>query len=585
MGLFLGVSVYGGYLALKTDLPPIFSFQDYVDSSLKMSRLYAADGTVIGVFYRERRTVVPLDSVAPHLEAAILSAEDGDFYTHEGLDFFSIARALLRDIVAGKYVQGGSTITQQVAKTFYLSSEKTLSRKAKEAVLAFALEQKLTKRDILALYLNQIYFGHGRYGVAEACRYYFSKGPGEVSVAEAATLAGLIRSPERLSPFKYPDKILPIRNHVLAAMLKRKAIALKEYEEALEEILPARRPPSEEPAWAKYYVDAVRRILLDSFALSELYTGGFRIYTAMDAREQKQSATGLQTELQKYEKKLGRIEGAFVRQEWKTGRVRALIGGRDFGQSSFNRAVQSRRSIGSVVKPFVFAFALSTGKVTGDDTFTNKRLKFPDGKGGVWSPRNFTGTYDDEEWTLKDALASSVNTVAVQVLKTAGVKEFARFWTQITEGEKVQGTLSLALGSMGLSPLRLAGLFSLFPSGGVVRDAVLVDRVLEPSGRNMWKVKPRTRRVMDRGPVALLRPMLESVVLEGSGRNAAIEGARVFGKTGTSNGAVDSWFAGFTGDTVAVVWLGRDNNTPVEGGGGGRLAAPLWKKLMSEKGP
>ena len=573
-----GVAGYMGYLQVRSELPPIFSYDDYKSSSVQMSKVFASDGTVVGTFYDERRSVVPMEAISEDLQNAVLVAEDRDFYEHDGLDFFSIARALVKDILAGAYVQGGSTITQQVAKTFYLSTEKTLTRKVREAVLAYALEQGLSKRDILGLYLNQIYFGHGRYGVAEACRFYFQKEPQAVSIGEAATLAGVIRSPERLSPFKHRDKIRPIRDAIIRAMKAERKISEEQMNAALEEPINAISPPSDSPEWAAYFVDAVRRKLASTLNGKALRVGGYQIHTGLHAAAQKRVVERLDEEA--ITESLGGLETAFVQLNGVTGVVEVLQGGRKFSTSSFNRAVQSRRSIGSVVKPLLFAFAIGEERVKTTQTFMNERVAYKDGNGRDWSPRNFNGKYDEEDWTLKDALAFSVNTIAVQVLAEVGVELFASFLNRISPGSAVGNHWSNALGSFGMSPLQLAGVFSVFPGNGVLSEPILIHRVLDREGRNLWKRPGKGKRVLPKHAIRSVGEMMREVVTTGTGKKAALKGRVVRGKTGTSNGYKDSWFVGYVGDTVAVLWAGRDDNGPVDGGGGGALAAPTWQHLM-----
>ena len=573
-----GVSIYLGYTSIRSSLPPIFSFSDYQETSVQMSKVLGADGSTVGVFFEERRSVVPLEVISPLLQHAILTAEDRDFYTHGGLDFLSIGRALWKDVLAGSYVQGGSTITQQVAKTFYLSSEKTIARKVREAVLAYALEQELTKDDIFALYLNQIYFGHGRYGVAEATRFYFAKEPQAVTLDEAASLAALIRSPERLSPFKYPEKNRMIRDRIIHGMFDLGFIDDTQRIAAQEKPIARRKVQSDSPDWAAYYVDAVRRKLQGELSPAALRRGGYRIHTEMNPGAQKEVAQQLAG--QPMASTLGDLQCAFVHVESGTGAVKVLLGGRNFTQSSFNRAIQSKRSIGSIVKPFLFAYGFAEGKMTSESVFPNEKREYAIPGQKAWSPRNFDAKYDGEDWTLEDALVFSVNTISAQVLEAVGVEEFAAFLNRIFPGYQVGAYLSNSLGAFGSSPLDVARAFSIFPSRGMLPEHGIIRRVIDRGGKNVWDTLPRRRRVLGQSETVAIEKMMGQVVERGTGRKAAIPGKTVYGKTGTSNGAVDSWFAGYVGENVGVLWLGKDDNTPVKRGGGGALAAPVWGSLM-----
>lgn len=672
LAVVLAVGVWAAWLWIDARLPAIATFAEYARTAPQVTRVLAADGTVIDELFVERRSVVPLGAIPRSLRLAVIAAEDADFLRHRGLDPWGIARALLRDVVEGRLAQGGSTITQQVARTFYLSAEKTLTRKVTEAVLAIKLERELTKDAILALYLNQIYFGHGRWGVQEAARWYFGKDVQGVTLAEAALLAGVVQSPGRLSPFVAPEAARRRRAYVLEQMVRNGFVDGEKARLAGAEPLPERPGDGSGERAGGYFVDAVRRELLGRLSPGEVLRGGLRVRTTLDWRLQRQvegavdewlravdartgSWTGrlrhgsgaaariaaLRDERRRRPSRPGQVvpgvvrsvrgdgatldlgdgrgtlalaelsryatvtearrglrpgdelpvrvmqdgrlwpelgpQAAVVAMEPATGAVRALVGGESFDTHPYNRAVQARRQPGSTFKLFVYAAALAEGLVEPGGTIELPEHGWADGRGGRWWPG---GGEAGETLGVREAFARSSNVAAVTLLRRVGIGAVADVVRRLGVRSPIGGDLTVALGSSDVTLLELTGAYAAVAAGGQRAAPRLVEAVLDPSGRNIWpEAVPPTQAVPEEVAVAL-QELMRAVVTDGTGTAAAVEGLDVMGKTGTSDEGRDSWFVGAVPGLAVGVWLGRDDSRPVPDGGGGRLAAPLFRRIV-----
>ncbi|MCB9728502.1 MAG: PBP1A family penicillin-binding protein [Deltaproteobacteria bacterium] len=574
--LFRAATVY-----LEAQLPEVLTVADYRAHALQTTRVHAADGRVIAEWWRERRTVVPGERIPRHVRLAAVAAEDGDFYQHEGLDIPGMLRALVVNLRDGRYTQGASTITQQVARSFYLSQEKTLRRKVLEVFLARKLEKHLEKDEILELYLNQIYFGHGRWGIAEAARHYLGKSVQALEVADAALLMSLVPAPERLNPIDDPEGARGRRDRVLERMLARGFIDAATAEAARRAPVP-HAARDEAVVAAPWFVDAVRRRLEVAVGADRLMGGGLRVDTTLrpDAQEALERAVALH---------LGTAEAspeaAAVLMDPATREVLALVGGKDFERSPYNRAVQARRQAGSTFKPFVYGAGIEAGVLSPTTTYPNRLVCYPGGR-RRWCPGNADGRHDGAETTVAEALRRSLNVIAVQAMRDTGVARVTDFARRAGIRSPIPADLTAALGSADVSLMELVDAYATIASGGLAGTPVMVRRVEDAGGSVIFSESPRLHRAFSPEVAAALTRMLSAVVAEGTGRGAALEGVRVAGKTGTTNDRVDAWFVGFSVPesgpaTVGGVWVGHDARRPIAGGSGGRTAAPLWADAVS----
>ncbi|GAB4259862.1 penicillin-binding protein 1A [Deferrisoma sp.] len=546
------------------------------------TRVYAADGSLLAEFSVETRIPVTLDDLPPHAVRAFLAIEDHRFFEHFGLNVGRILKALAVDVLEGRVVEGGSTITQQLAKVLFLTPERTLRRKLREALLALEIERRYTKREILEFYLNQIYLGNGAYGVGAAARAYFGKTPSELTLADAALLAALPKAPARYDPFRNPEKARARRNLVLRRMADLGWADPEEAARAAEAPLPSR--PPQRPVRAPYFVERVRRELVETLGLDPVYQGGLRVYTTLDPSLQEAAeaalAEGLRAVDARHPGRKTPAQGAVVVLDLRTGAVRAHVGGRSWDESPFDRAVQARRQPGSAFKFFVYLAALERG-FTQADTLLDAPGEFPGSHPRKpWRPMNYDGRFEGE-MTLRLALARSRNLPAVRLLDRIGrqpVEDLARRLG--LKGPFGQG-LAEALGVGAASPLELARAYAAAATGGVLPEPRWIQAVHGPDGRNLWPAPAPARRVLDPVVAYCMTDMLRAVVQDGTGRAARGLPFPVAGKTGTTDDQRDAWFIGFSSRLAAAVWVGCDDNTPLgRGETGARAALPVWTAVM-----
>ncbi len=694
VAIALGITVGAvGFKVLEARLPDVFSFAAYKDIAIESSKVYAAGGELIARFGGEVRTVVPIERIPATVRFAVVCAEDASFYHHPGLDLLGIARALWVDIAEGRYAQGASTITQQFAKTRFLSSEKKIVRKLKELVLARKLEQKLSKDDILAMYMNEIYFGHGRYGVEEASRYFFGKSVSEVDIAEAALLAGVLNSPARFSPFRHPERCKSRRRYVLQQLHRRGYISKADYERADAKPVPT-AAVEDRVLRAPWVVAAARRHVVRELGLKALRTEGLRVEVAIDVTAQRAAEAAVRAGLRTIDKRykvteplrryttraamdaaakrlaaarkgkpapmgrpllgvvrrfdtdsgtylvdlggeLGRLhrdtlgrfrddagklpsfrrgdlvrvsvlgrdpipksgrrkalvteapavlspelgpQAALVAIDPKTRLVRALVGGDDPRLHPFHRALMARRQPGSTFKTFVYGAAIEAGMATPDTRVTDTKRTYTS-HGRPWTPRNYTGRWDGKEHTLRDALARSINSIAVEMAQRVGPDKVADFAKRAGITSPQRPDLPLALGASGVTPMELANAYATIAADGMRADPVLVTRIIDRRGRERYRAQTTTTRVMPAKVARALSDMLGEVVRRGSARKANV-GRPVAGKTGTTNRARDAWFVGFSPRLATAVWVGYDDRRPMPKGSGAKLALPMWAAFM-----
>jgi penicillin-binding protein 1A len=556
-----------------------------------VSTVYDIRGRPIGEFYHQRRVVIPLERVPSHVIHAFLAAEDARFFKHRGVDVVAIARAFFSNLRSRGVRQGGSTITQQLVRGLLLSPERTFRRKVREAILAFKVERNHSKEEILYLYLNQIYLGHGNYGVAAASRDYFGKDVENLTVPEAALLAGLPRSPTRSSPYRDFFAATERQRYVLRRMFREGFIDRSTYQEALES--PVRLTPSQDlnSQTAPYFVEYIRRSIGDQFGFDPLLQGGLQIYTSLDASLQMAAQNAVREGLNELRLRLKsknegsnekeEVQAALIALDPHTGLVRALVGGYDFSFSQFNRALQARRQPGSAFKPIIYSAALESG-FSELSIVQDGPLSFRMGSGKYWRPQNYQNRFFGPV-TLRTALAHSLNSVAVRLVGRLGVERVIRQARKLGIESRLEKNLSISLGSSSVSLLELVNAYGVFAAGGNRAAPVFIVKVTDRDGKILHESQPRLTRALSPEVSFVLTDMLRNVVQSGTGRGANHLGVPVAGKTGTSSEFRDAWFVGYTPSLSAGVWVGYDDLRPLgDKETGGRAALPIWLAFMKE---
>ncbi len=718
LSLIFGIVVGGGYLYIVRGLPKISSLQDYNPPII--STIYSHDNRKIGEFFKEKRIVVPTEKIPKMLVDAFIAAEDARFYKHEGIDFFSILRALFKNIEARTIVQGGSTITQQVTKSLLLSPERSYLRKVREAILAYRIEKSLTKEEILYVYLNQIYLGHGAYGVEAAAENYFSKTCSELNLAECALLAGLPQAPSRYSPFRNFKRAKERQVYVLNRMLAEGYITNIQATEAINTPLDIKPRHNWYIEQVPYYTEHVRRYIEEKYGRKTLYEGGLRIYTAVGIEMQKVGRHAIQKGLSELDKRQGyrgplqhlppeefedystkvgeslaenplepgkvteglviavddeqknvtvriggvkgilplehmrwarkpdpdvlhinalvslpsealslgdvilvrivsrledegrqetegepddeenegepddeenegwilaleqipEVEGALLCMEVETGLVRAIIGGRDFRTSQFNRAIQSKRQPGSAFKPIIYSAGLDRG-YTPATMILDAPIVFEDTEHDfVWKPKNYEDRFYGPT-LFRSALAHSRNVVTIKILKDLGIDYVIDYARRLGIESPINRDLSIALGSSGTSLLELVGAYSVFAHQGYRMVPIFVTKVVDRNGDILEENNPEGESVISKETAYIVTNLLQGVVKEGTGRKVRSLNRPVAGKTGTTNNLYDAWFLGYTPRYVTGVWVGFDNEKPLgKRETGARAAIPVWLSFM-----
>jgi penicillin-binding protein 1A len=511
---------------------------------------------------------VPLKDLPRYVPQAFVAIEDRRFYSHHGVDPVGIARAFVANILHRGVSQGGSTITQQLAKNLFLTQERTLARKVQEVALALWLERKYSKTQILDLYLNRVYFGAGAYGIEAAAQRYFNKPAQKLTVAEAATLAGLVRSPTRLAPSRNPGGAEKRAQIVLAAMVDMKFITDDMAKVAL--IQPAQAVKTAGAGSIGYVADWVMDVLDDLIGHVDQ---DIVVETTIDPALQTAAEGALVDELAKNGAKAGVGQGAVVALT-PDGAVRALVGGRNYAESQFNRAVAAKRQPGSAFKPFVYLTAIERG-LTPDTVREDKPIAV---KG--WHPENYGHEYFGPV-SLTKALALSLNTVSVRLTLEFGPTAEMRTAHRLGIASKLEPNASLALGTSEVSVLELVGAYATFANGGMALTPHVVERVQSAGGKTLYQHTPdNLGRIVEAGYVGMMNSMMKETLLTGTAHKADLPGWPAAGKTGTSQDFRDAWFIGYTGHLVAGVWLGNDDASPTRKTTGGGLPVEIWSKFM-----
>ncbi len=541
--------------------------------------------------FKEQRVEVPLARISPLLIKAIVSVEDQRFYEHQGVDAIRIAGSALQNLREGRRAQGGSTLTQQLARQAFLTLDKSYRRKLKEVIVAAELEAEYSKDEILELYLNKMYFGDGLHGVEAAALGFFGRHASDVTLAQAALLAGLVKSPSTWAPTVNLDRAIARRNVVLQTMVAYGAITQAQAEAAKVEPVELRNGLRRDDPYGAWFKEEVRRQLIAKFGLERVYQGGLNVYTTLDTDMQEAAEKLVGEALDEVEKRRAArlkkdappddgapLQGALVAMDPKTGEVRALVGGRSFENSHFNRATQARRQPGSAFKPFVFAAALEQGWAPSSIV---SRLDEPiHTLEGDWIPEDEHAT--TPEMTLRTALRTSSNRAAVRLLEEVGIPETVGYAKRLGVGD-VPSVPSLALGSGEVTLEGMTAAYAAFANGGVHTTPRTIRRVEDRDGDVIYDSSPDETRVISEHTAFLLSSMLSDVITYGTAWKARRAGFMLpaAGKTGTTNEYVDAWFVGYTPRLVAGVWIGFDQpKTIVVDGYASDVAVPLWGRFM-----
>jgi penicillin-binding protein 1A len=586
---FTGLAVALGVwmlVGLARGLPDAAAIQQ-IGNMQQSTAVFDADDALAFTIYEEQRIAVPLQQISPNLQKAMVAVEDQRFYEHHGFDTVRIAGAAWANLRHARAVQGGSTITQQLARQSFLSPEKTLRRKVQELIVAARIEQQFSKPRILELYLNKVYFGDGLYGAEAASRGYFGKHASELTIPEAALLAGLVKSPSAYAPTEHRDRAVARRNLVLQAMLDSGAIDRASWQNArmsklaLHDTLRAQEP------YGQYFKEEVRKQLVDRFGWQRVYEGGLRVFSTIDMPTQIAADKAVADQIRAIEerrkkyKKLSEdepLQGALVAIDPQTGHVRAMVGGRDFSQSHFNRAVQAKRQPGSAFKPFVYATALEAG-YTPATVIDHLDEPIPTLQ-GAWTPEDEHTTSDS--MTMRAALRTSSNRAAVRMLQQVGIARTVDAAKGMGIGD-VPSVPSLALGSGEVTVESMTAAYAAFANHGLVPTPVMIRRVEDRNGVVLFENKDASHRAISDVTAFLMSSMLADVINAGTGAAARRTGFTLpaAGKTGTTNDFNDAWFVGYTPHVVAGVWVGFDQpHTILPRGFAADLAVPMWAKFM-----
>lgn len=680
------------FLGLTNDLPDVaFLKSQQIPEGTKV---YADDDQLIGEFKIEKGMAVSLRDIPKNLQNAVLSIEDSRFYRHKGLDYTAIVRALLKDIISIEIKEGGSTITQQLAKVLFLTPERNIKRKIKEAVLALRIEKNLSKDQILEMYLNKVYFGHGAYGVEMASRIYFGKSVGRLTLEEASMLAGLIKAPSIYSPYNDLSKARHRQLIVLKRMEEEGFIKKEDVERSWKQAIYLSSLREKENN-APYFLEYIRQHLEATYGTEMVYKGGLKVYTTLNRKMQIMAVRALQEGLRELDKRNGfrgpvdvkdidpkktrldeeevfkpvvmtegdiftgtvikvapeyatvkarglvgkiriedmawasrkieggkireiksvrasdilkagyvvkvriksirgknrdvsfaleqdpLVEGALVAIDVPTGFIKAMVGGYDYQRSEFNRAVQANRQAGSAFKPVIYAAAMDHGftpaSVIIDEPVTYDKTLLSPG----WSPENYDGKYYGPT-RLRTALIYSRNVVTVKLLEMIGIMPVIELASRLAIKEGLPHDLTLALGSLSVSPLELTSVYGVFANGGISMEPMAIRYIEDSKGYLLESNEPRGEEVLSPQTAFLITSMMEDVVREGTGWRAKALGRPVAGKTGTTNNYVDAWFVGYTPNLVTGVWVGFDNRQSLgKQETGARAASPIWVKFMS----
>ena len=689
--IVIGIA-FGGYFAITKGIPSIKEVSEY--RPLDGTKVYDDEDSLLGELKLEKGIFVPVQSMPEHLINAVIAVEDARFRRHKGIDYLAIGRAIIKDILYGELKEGGSTITQQLAKVMFLTPEKTLKRKLREAALAIKIEKNLDKEEILELYLNKVYFGHGAYGVEMASQLYFGKSAKDLSLSEAAIIAGLIRAPAAYSPYNNIRRARGRQLIVLSRMEEEGFIKRSEKERALA------RPiylsdKMRDTVVNNYFLEYIRKYLVEKYGEETVYRKGLNVYTTLNEKAQMSAAKSLQVGLQELDKRRGwrgpidhkdnidierekersepansvvteanevlsglvlevkkqeaviksrgiigklsikdaqwasttinsktgkrkvlknftltqilnpgdiikvrvisvqnndvrfaleqdpEVQGAVVALEPDTGFIRTLLGGYDFIKSEYNRALYAQRQPGSAFKPIIYAAALDND-FTPASIIVDEPITYYGGPRGKWEPENYDKKFYGPT-SLQEALTYSRNVVTIKLVEEVGIKNVIEFARKIGIQGKMPHDLTLALGSLSLTPFDLALCYSVFANAGMKVKPVAIKYITDTQGKILESNEPEAVEAISPQTAFLITSLMDEVVKNGTGWRAKELGRPVAGKTGTTNEYRDAWFVGYTPDLVAVVWVGFDDMRPLGSQEtGARAASPIWVSFMKD---
>ena len=695
--VFGAAATVGVFYYFSRGLPKITSLTDYRPSII--STVYSDDNKIIAEFAAERRIVVPLEKIPLKLQQAFISAEDDRFYKHQGIDIFSIIRAFIKNIEAGTVVQGGSTITQQVTKSFLLTPERSYKRKIREAMLAYQIDRDFSKDDILYLYLNQIYLGHGAYGVQAASENYFGKNVEDLNLAECAILAGLPQAPSRYTPFHHPERAKQRQIYVLNRMVAEGYITDVEASEAINTVMDIKPRQNLFLEQVPVFTEHIRRYVVNKYGEDALMTQGMKIYAAVNVDMQKAAVEAVQKGLKELDQRegyngpleqlapdqietfsnelelkindaplsagqtskavvidvdnkaekvtvrMGKERGiiAFKTMRWArvpdpkvayfngriqrpgqalsvgdvilvslqskdegsglwtveldqvpavqsalmcleagTGLVKVMVGGRDFSESQFNRALQSRRQPGSAFKPITYACALDHGYTPASVIIDSPIVLRDEDRDFTWKPENYKHEFYGPT-LMREALAKSRNVVTIKIMQDIGVGTVIDYARKLGIESDLSRDLTLALGSSGVSLFEIVKAYSVFANQGFLVEPAFVTKIEDRYGNILEEMSPSRNQVIEKSTAYIMTSLMEGVVKNGTGRRVKALNRPVAGKTGTSNNLNDAWFVGYTPRFIAGVWAGYDQERAMGiGEGGARTASPIWLDFMQQ---
>lgn len=575
VGIALVVAFIYAYTQISLDARTLIDYKPDA-STLVLDK----NGKTIGYIFKEHhRLYATYDEMPRSLIEALIAIEDTRFFEHNGVSPDAIIRAVFKDIKAGSFVEGGSTITQQLVKNKLLTSEKTIGRKVKEAVLAMKIEDELTKEQILERYLNEIFFGNGYYGVKTAARGFFHKELKELTLKEVAILVGLPNSPSALNPVKHYDKSLNRANSVLYRLKTLGWIKDDVYFAAIKETPTVYDTPLAQNL-APYITDEVVRQY--GKEIEDLQTGGYTVYTTIDLKQQKIAEESVE---KAYENAMrmspsSSLNSALISIDSSTGSILAMVGGVDYAKSAFNRATQAKRQPGSSFKPFIYQIALDSG-LSPSTQVSDEPIEFAytdaSGNKKIWKPQNYHGESSRGSISIRDALIKSSNLATVNMLNTIGLKN-VRSKLGSLGIENIPDDMSISLGNLSVSPMQMAKIYTIFSNGGKIMEPVLVSKIIDRDGKIVFRSSNETKMVFTSPDQAyLMTNILQDVVRRGTGTGASVGGIELAGKTGTTNNSVDAWFCGYSPTVETVIWVGRDDNKPMSRNiTGGSVAAPAF---------
>ncbi|HEY3283807.1 MAG TPA: penicillin-binding protein 1A [Armatimonadota bacterium] len=549
------------------------------------TKIYSSDGALLAVVYAdEHREYVPLRKIPAHVREATVAAEDKRFYSHSGVDVRGIGRALWEDLRSQRRSQGGSTITMQLARNLFLSKRKVVSRKLQEAIISMQLERRYTKDEILELYLNQVYYGAGAYGVQAAAKVYFGKDVSDLTLAESALLAGLPQRPTAYSPYKgeaAKEAAKGRRDVILGQMGEQGYISPRDLRKALDEPIKLRyrRPSMARVRRAPYFVDYVVKELEEKYGEDLVYTGGLRVVTSLNSAMQAEADKALKDGVREARGK-NVSEGALVCVDPYTGYIRAMVGGVDYERSQLNHAYlkDHPRSPGSTFKPFVYAAAFENG-ITPEDRVVDGPVSYPGGPRGPWRPRNY-----DDRWhgnvSIRRAIANSYNIPAIKTLDRIGINKAIEMAQRLGIKSPLRHDLTIAIGTSETTLLEITSAYGAFATKGFYTPPLSVLKVEDRSGQVLEENQPSPVHVLAERPAKLIDDCLRAVVTEGTARQFGGRIADARGKTGTSQKDRDAWFIGYTPELVTGVWFGNDQQKEMRQAFGGSVCSPVWARFM-----